>query len=315
VVQDAPICLGNWCPQNYGHSFSGRVTLLQALTRSINVVPVRLSVMLGDGKGAKAGRAKIIATAKAMGIVTPLPDTPSLPIGADAVNVLEHTVAYATFPNRGMAVVPHAVLELRTGDGRTVWRFDREGRKPRRAIPPQVAEDMVMMMNSVVEHGTARRAQLPGIRAAGKTGTTNAYRDAWFVGYTGNYVCGVWFGNDDYTPTNRMTGGSLPAMTWRQVMTYAHQGIDVKSIPGMPPGPAPIPPPVQVANDETTIEAPARPAVLSRRAVDVLLQMERLLDEAARSAKPPIDAASAGEERLRRSALESEGITIVHGGQ
>ena len=92
---------------------------------------------------------------------------------------------------------------------------------------------MIMMMNSVVEKGTGRRARLDGIAAAGKTGTTNAYRDAWFVGYTGNFVCGVWFGNDDYTSTNRMTGGSLPAMTWHSIMAYAHQGIELKQLPGV----------------------------------------------------------------------------------
>ena len=94
--------------------------------------------------------------------------------------------------------------------------------------------DMIKMMNSVVENGTGRRARLDGIVAAGKTGTTNAYRDAWFMGYTGNYVCGVWFGNDNYDPTNRMTGGSLPAMTWHNIMAYAHQGIDIKQLPGIP---------------------------------------------------------------------------------
>lgn len=315
VVQDAPICLGNWCPQNYSHSFSGRVTLLQALTRSINVVPVRLSVMLGDGKGAKAGRAKIIATAKAMGITTPLPDTPSLPIGADAVTVLEHTVAYATFANHGKAVTPHAILELRTADGRTVWRFDRDGQKPRQVLPPQVAEDMVMMMNSVVEHGTARRAQLPGIRAAGKTGTTNAYRDAWFVGFTGNYVCGVWFGNDDYSPTNRMTGGSLPAMTWRQVMAYAHQGVDLKTVPGMPAGPAPTPPQVASTNSEPAPQAAVRPAVLSKRAADALLRIERLLEQAAR----PADAAaeSSAPRVPRGSSLHEarESVAVARDGR
>src|SRR5215471_8476118 len=126
VVVDGPVCIGNWCPQNYGHSYSGSVTLTQAITRSINVVPVKLSIMMGGGAGPRAGRAKIVQTARRMGIKAPLPDTPSLPIGADEVTLLEHTIAYATFPNQGKAVKPHAVLEVRSGVGDTIWRFDRD---------------------------------------------------------------------------------------------------------------------------------------------------------------------------------------------
>ena len=237
IVVDAPICIGNWCPHNYGRGFGGSMTLITALTHSINTVAVRLSVIVGDGNP-KLGRARIIQTARDMGITTPLPDTPSLPIGADAVTLIEHTGAYATFPNLGKAVKPHAILEVRTGDGRVVWRFDRDGPKPQQVLSPQVASDMIKMMNSVVENGTGRRARLDGIAAAGKTGTTNDYRDAWFMGYTGNFVCGLWFGNDDYTSTNRMTGGALPAMTWHSIMEYAHQGIELKQLPGVPVPPA-----------------------------------------------------------------------------
>ena len=128
---------------------------------------------------------------------------------------------------------------------------------------------MNMIMNKVVEEGTGRRAILDGIKAAGKTGTTNAYRDAWFVGYTGNYVAGVWVGNDDYAPTKRMTGGSLPAMTWRDIMAYAHQGIEVKNIPGVAPGPTP-PAVAAAAATSASGEAALRPTLLTKRAADVL---------------------------------------------
>ena len=171
------------------------------------------SIALGNGNP-KIGRAKIKDTARKAGLRTPLPDTPSMPIGADEVTVLDHTGGYTMFPNLGKAATPHAVLEVRSGAGELIWRWDRDGKKPVQVITPQVAMDMNMIMNKVVEEGTARRAILDGIKAAGKTGTTNAYRDAWFVGFTGNMVCGVWFGNDDYTPMHQMTGGSLPAMTW-----------------------------------------------------------------------------------------------------
>ncbi|MDQ2083524.1 PBP1A family penicillin-binding protein [Xanthobacteraceae bacterium Astr-EGSB] len=283
MISDGPICLGNWCPKNYSGGYSGTMTLTQALTRSINTVAVKLSVMIGQGSGewnkAKDGRNKIVANAKAMGLRTPLPDTPSLPIGADEVTVLDHTVAYATFPNAGRSVMAHAVLEVRTGNGETIWRFDRDGPKPRQVFTPQVAADMAFMMNKVVEEGTARRAILPGIKAAGKTGTTNAYRDAWFVGYTGNFVCGVWFGNDDYSPLNRMTGGSAPAMTWHDIMEYAHQGVELKNIPGLPANPSTTAPAIA---DASRGEAP-RPVALTSRGKQVLLRIERAMEEAGRA--------------------------------
>ena len=281
IVVDAPICLGNWCPQNYSHSFSGSMTLTQAIVRSINVIPVRLSVSLGDGNP-KLGRAKIIQTAQRMGIHSPLPDSSSLPIGAAEVNVLDHTAAYATFPNIGKAVAAHAIIEVRSGNGDIVWRFDRDGKKPEQVLRPQVALDMNFMMNKVVEEGTGKRAILEGIKAAGKTGTTNAYRDAWFVGFTGNYVCGVWFGNDDYAPTNRMTGGSVPAMTWHQIMAYAHQGIEIKNIPGVPAGPTPAAPQVAAAQ-KSTEPAAQRPTMLTKRSMDVLMRVEHMMENASRA--------------------------------
>jgi penicillin-binding protein 1A len=250
---------------------------------------VKLSIALG-GKSpnpAKAGRVKITEVARKFGLTAPLPDTPSMPIGSDEVTVLEHAVAYATFPNRGKAVKPHAVLEVRTGAGDLVWRYDRDGKKPTQAIPASVASDMAEMMSHVVTEGTARRAALDGIPAAGKTGTTNAYRDAWFVGYTGNFTCAVWYGNDDYSPTNRMTGGSLPAQTWHDVMVVAHQGVEVKEIPGVGMGPK-LPQPAQTANvaaGARVLETkPGPPPVLTKRGADILVRVERLLDEAGKTA-------------------------------
>ena len=288
VMVDGPVCIGNWCPQNYGHSYSGRVTLTQAITHSINVIPVKLSIAMGGKAGPKAGRAKIIEVARRFGITTPLPDTPSLPIGADAVTVIEHTVAYATFPDRGKAVTPHAVLEIRTGAGDVVWRYDRDGPKPRQAIPASVAADVAMMMSHVVSEGTARRAQLDGIPTAGKTGTTNNYRDAWFVGYTGNFVCGVWYGNDDYSPMNRMTGGSLPAQTWHDIMVAAHQGVEIKELPGVGMGtklPKAPESEAKAAKDEPKIVdvKPGPPPVLTKRGADILVQVEKMLDDADRT--------------------------------
>lgn len=311
IVVDGPVCIGNWCPQNYGHSYSGSVTLTQAITRSINVVPVKLSIEIGRRdqpkapNPAKIGRAKIVEVARRFGLKAPLPDTPSLPIGSDEVTVLEHAVAYATFPNRGRAVTPHAVLEVRTGAGDLVWRWDRDGPKPKQAIPPNIAADMAGMMSHVVSEGTARRAALDGIPTAGKTGTTNAYRDAWFVGYTGNFTCAVWYGNDDYSPTNRMTGGSLPAQTWHDIMVAAHQGVEVREIPGV--GMGQKLPPQHVTNAQANAAPkvletkPGPPPVLTKRGADILVRVEKLLDDAAKTANK--STANDGKPSSSTSAL------------
>ena len=276
VVVNSPVCIGNWCPHNYSGGYSGSMTLINAITHSINVIPVKLSIALGDGN-AKLGRAKIIQTARNFGIYTPLPDTPSLPIGADEVNVLEHAVAYATFPNLGKAVAPHAALEVRTGTGELVWRFDRDGKRPEQVISPQVALDMITMMNSVVENGTGKRAQLDGIKVAGKTGTTNGWRDAWFVGYTGNFAGAVWMGNDDYSPTKRMTGGTIPALVWHDIMAYAHQGVELRPLTGLP---APQHAPTVADTAFKGGQGPPQ-ALLTRKATEALVRVEHLLDDAS----------------------------------
>jgi penicillin-binding protein 1A len=288
IVVDSPVCIGNWCPHNYSGGYSGSMTLTQAITNSVNVIPVKLSIALGDGNP-KLGRAKIIQTARNFGIWTPLPDTPSLPIGADEVNVLEHAVAYATFPNLGKAVTPHAALEVRTGTGELVWRFDRDGKRPEQVISPKVALDMIGMMNSVVQNGTGRRAQLDGVQVSGKTGTTNGWRDAWFVGYTGNFSGAVWMGNDDYSPTKRMTGGTIPALIWHNVMAYAHQSVELRPLPGLPPTPQHAPP----VADAALQGAPApQQILLTRKGTEALVRVERLLDDASRAM--PAQGAPAG---------------------
>jgi penicillin-binding protein 1A len=308
VVVDAPICLGNWCPQNYGRSYAGSVTLTTAITKSINTIPVRLSIALGKGN-ARLGRNMIVKTAREMGLRTPLTDTPSLPIGAAEVTVLDHTVAIATFPNEGKAVTPHAVLEVRTATGEVIWRFDRDGPKPRQVISRQVALDMNVMLNSAAEQGTGRRAMLDGVRIAGKTGTTNAHRDAWFVAFTGNLIAGVWIGNDDYQSMQRMTGGSLPAMTWGAIMKYAHQGIELKNIPGVAPNPAPGTSPQAQVAVAANADASLRPTVLTRRGADALRRIEGLMDDATRALTVADTPAPAG----RQGALPRPGTVAAAG--
>ena len=282
VVMDSPVCIKNWCPQNFGHSFSGPVTLTQAITRSINVIPVKLS--LAFSKNAVDGRRMIIDTAHTMGIETDLKESWALPIGVEAVDLLEMTGAYGVFSSGGHKAPPHAALEIRNSKASLLYKFD-PAKENAVVIDPAIMRQMNGMLNSVVENGTAKRAQLPGIKVAGKTGTTNSFRDAWFMGFTGNFVGGVWFGNDNFQPSNKMTGGSLPAMTWQQVMTVAHQGVEIKPIPGVPS----FPPGQQLkvaADNADDTPPPGPPPVamaLSRNAAQVLRDIGTLID-AARAA-------------------------------
>ena len=184
-------------------------------------------------------------------------------------------------PTGARRVTPHAVLEVRTGAGDPVWRWDRDGPKPTQAIPASVASDMAGMMSHVVSEGTARRAALDGIPTAGKTGTTNAYRDAWFVGYTGNFTCAVWYGNDDYSPTNRMTGGSLPAQTWHEIMVVGASGRRGQGTGGCrhghqaATGNLPRLPSRPTARRRCWTSSQERPRCLTRRGADILVQRRK----------------------------------------
>jgi penicillin-binding protein 1A len=295
VVLDGPICIGNWCPHNYSGGYAGPVSLLNALTRSLNTVAVRLAEAVG--------RDKIVATMRKMGVTSEIVISRPLPLGAADLTVLEMTRAYAHFASGGKSVDSHAASEIRTPLGEVVWRYDRDGPKPTQVLPPQVIADMNTMLHNVVENGTGRRALIDGFLVSGKTGTTNAYRDAWFMGFTGNYVCGIWIGNDDYSPTRRMTGGSLPAMTWQKVMAYAHQGLEPLPVPGLKNIPTSRPEAQRVASSS---ESPVgqRPATLSQRTAERLLRLERLL----REAPPPAPIAA----QPGRAALAAPAETKAH---
>ena len=218
---------------------------------------------------AKRGRAKIVETARLMGLTTPLIDTVSLPIGADEVTVIDMASAYSTFANGGLRAPPYAAVEIANSRGEVIYRHDRDAPPLKQIIDHDTIVTMVSMMTQVVEAGTGRRAHLDNTEVAGKTGTTNGYTNAWFIGYTGNYVCAVWYGNDDTTPMENMTGGTLPAQTWHDVMEYAHQGIELKPLPGRP-APAGAPPPAAAS----AAEAPRRPANLPAATASVLAGIE-----------------------------------------
>ncbi|WP_134497611.1 transglycosylase domain-containing protein [Microvirga pakistanensis] len=282
-VVDTPICLGNWCPQNYGRKFSGSMPLVSALARSINSIPVRMSLEIGKGN-AKAGRAIIIDTAKRMGLTHPLANEAPLPIGAAEVTAIDMAASYAVFANGGYRADPYAAWEVRNSSGEVIYRHDRDT-PPKRVLEPRVVEDMNFMLNKVVTEGTGRRAAIEGVPTAGKTGTTNGYKDAWFVGYTGNLVASVWYGNDDSKPMNEMTGGTLPAQTWHEVMQLAHQNLEIRPIPGVDPAPfARVATSGRPAADQAQGPSQAFLAgTLSRKSYEVLGGIGTLFQSAERS--------------------------------
>jgi penicillin-binding protein 1A len=248
TIVDAPISWGNWSPHNYENRYEGKVTLTQALTQSINTIPVRLAKE-------KFGIQPIREMAKAMGVETPIRNDKTIPIGTSEVTVLDQATAYAVFPANGMQSRRHGIEQIAGYDGKVLYDFSRDEAPAKRILTEKATSYMNQMLTQVPVIGTGRKAALDnGIVVGGKTGTTQAYRDAWFIGFTGNYTCAVWFGNDDYTSTNNMTGGTLPAMTFKKIMDYANQGIVLKPISGIA-NPFPVQKPQTVA-----AKKPADPA-------------------------------------------------------
>jgi penicillin-binding protein 1A len=223
VIRDAPICIGNWCPRNYSGGYSGAVTLTTALVKSINTIPVRLAQQIG--------RDKIVEVAHAMGINSELRITRSLPLGASEVTVIDQAAGYAVLASGGFKTTPYGFTQIITNQGDIIYDRRRDAPPAVRVLDDATVAAMNGMLSQVPEWGTGRRAKLEGIKTAGKTGTASAYRDAWFIGYTGNYTAAVWMGNDDFSSTRRLTGGVLPAQIWNRFMTFAHAGIDLKPIP------------------------------------------------------------------------------------
>lgn len=221
IRQDAPLDVKGWKPENYTHEYFGSVTLTQALAMSLNTVAVRL--------GLEVGAKNVVRTAHRLGISSKLEANASIALGTSEVSVIELVGAYAPFANGGRGVSPHVVTKIRTSEGKVL--YVRPADQLAQVIEPRHVAAMNTMMQETLLSGTARKAEIPGWTAAGKTGTSQDFRDAWFIGYTANLVTGVWLGNDDNSPTKKATGGGLPVEVWSRFMKAAHQGLAVASLP------------------------------------------------------------------------------------
>jgi penicillin-binding protein 1A len=217
VREDAPVVVHmrgqpDYVPGNYGDRFHGPVTLTEALQNSYNMVALRLTQEVGGQR--------VIDVARRLGVQSPLHNYPSLGLGAQEVTLFEMVRAYAPMTNNGYNVEPHGITRIRrAGSDEVMWSWRPQRRVQLIADRPRRLMDY--MMNRVVEAGTGTHARMPGRQIAGKTGTGNDYRDAWFIGFTQGYVTGVWVGNDNFTITDRVTGGSLPTDIWQRFMQVA----------------------------------------------------------------------------------------------
>lgn len=219
---DLPVTFGNWSPGNYSNKFKGPVTLTEGLKDSINTVAVKLT--------AEVGVDKVIETAHRLGIRSDIPNNMSIALGTSEVTPLELVGAYVPFASGGYGVVSYVIRRIRTTDGKVL--YERKGDGPGRVVSEEAVGAMNYMMKQTVANGTARRAGFNDWPAAGKTGTSQEYKNAWFIGYTAYLVAGVWLGNDDGSPTKKVTGGSLPATVWHEFMAEAHDGLAMADLPG-----------------------------------------------------------------------------------
>ena len=256
VREDRPIKIKGWQPENYGHEYFGPVTLTKALALSLNTVSVRLTMEVTP--------MAVIRTAHRLGIASKLEANASIALGTSEVSPLELVGAYATFANGGYAVMPYVIERATDTKGKLLYAHDQQPLG--RIVEARHVGMMNQMMEETLTSGTARKAALPGWPAAGKTGTSQDFRDAWFIGYTSHLVTGLWLGNDDGSPTKHVTGGGMPVEIWSRFMRDAHQGVPVAGLATSPSGgifsgllgvtqQAPTPPtPVQatIAQQQTT---------------------------------------------------------------
>lgn len=251
VRQDQPVRYGGWSPKNYTKEHYGPVTLTRALSLSLNTVAVQLAYEVGAGTVAN--------TATRLGVTSDIKKNLSLALGTSEVSPLEIAGAYVPFSNGGYGVLPHIIRRIKTVDGKTLYSRSGDGRG--RVVDRRLVGEMNLMMAETLMTGTGRKARLDSGRpAGGKTGTSQDFRDAWFIGYTGNLTTAVWLGNDDNSPTKKATGGGLPATLWKDVMDAAHKGLPVADLPGVPNLPATVAAPRRPSPDTRSVNDPLPPA-------------------------------------------------------
>ncbi len=293
TITDRPVCIGDWCPQNYGRSYKGNVTLASAFAQSLNTVPVTLSI--------KTGREPIAQLSHLMGLRADYPITRSLALGVASVSVIDMTSSYAVLASGGYKTPAFGITRLSSLTGEVIYEVDPDAKRERILSEATVA-NMNFMLRGVITGGTGRRADVPGVPAVGKSGTTSSYRDAWFCGFTGNYVAAVWFGNDDYHPTNKLTGGTLPAMAWQKFMAYAHSNIEAKPVFGVDFVPEPV---IVAEADPAAVAEPVeqRPPNLMPAAARKLVDLADRLDAALRKVRPIANQAASAASPLQQVGL------------
>ena len=225
VMNDGPVDIRGWKPTDFEGKYLGDITLTQAFAESSNSVAAQLT--------AQVGPATVAETAKRLGIDTPLMAVSSLALGTSVVTPLELTSAYAPFANGGQGVVAYGVVRIRTKDGKVLWQRKNSGLGA--VMSPENLAAMTGLMTEVMATGTGKAARLAERPAAGKTGTTQDFRDAWFVGFSADLVCGVWVGNDDNAPMKHAVGGGLPAHIFKGFMESAEAGLPVRPLAGQAP--------------------------------------------------------------------------------
>ncbi len=313
-VDASAICIGDYCVHNYHGERGGRMPMYLALALSYNTAAIWLSIKIGEAywppgksyhlaKMAALGRSKIVETARLLGLTTPLPDTVSLPVGADEVKMIDMVGVNATLANGGHRVVPHAATEIRNPQGQVLYIFDRDGPKPDQIVPAQKVAEMNNIMVHVVTEGTGRAAQIPGRAISGKTGTTNNSTNAWFNAFTGNLVGSVWFGNDDGSPMGELTGGVLPAQSWHDIMEYALRNLEPKPPYGVaaPPASAAVAAAAK-SGDAAAAGTPTRAASLPLKTSRALLDIVDFLRSAQGHVSAPEETGFANAAPGARTA-------------